>query len=943
MSSADTAEPDHARRRPDSLLRRACASVSPAGVLATLDLAAVCSVPRATAERSDRLPAGAPQGAAPKLRGRDPMNQRHLAFWLLLAASSRAEAQESATVLDKVEIVGSRISRIAAETALPVQVIGREEINRSGVQTTEELLARVSANIGNWTDALNIGADERPGFSGASLRGLESRATLVLLNGRRLANYAFSSADTGTDLHAIPLAAIERVEILKDGASAIYGSDAIAGVINFVLRNDFRGVDLQAHAGDSEAGGGSRTRGTISLGIGDPAKDGYNLFAIVDHQKDGELAARDRPFSATAYRPQGGLNRTSSNTFPGNISLGNGQYTNPAAPGCTGFTVFVHGGCAYDYARQSDDLAPSEQTSVLARGTLRIGAAHEVFAEVLYETHSALYQISATPVSNLVTNGVVEIDVPTTSPYYPQGLGLVGGITDVRYRTVSLGPRTSQSRSVNERALVGLKGNLGGWDYDGAIAIAASHARYSYGSNSGYVDSAALANAFATGLIDPFADSGPAGDALLASTQVQGLARTATGITRTLDAHASRDVAQLPAGPLALAVGGEWRRETLDDVEEPLTADIAGSSYNPPKSGSRDVLAMFVELNIPLLRGVESQLALRRDQYSDFGASWNPKAALRWQPVKSLLLRASIGRGFRAPSLPELHTAQATGLAALDSGDPVRCPVTHLDSDCNPIVSEVSGGNPQLRPVRSTQGSAGIVFEPTPNWNASIDYWTIRLRDDVGSLNLDTILNNLAAYEGKNVFRGPADPAFPGLPGPIVRIETYSQNLGQTRTSGFDVAAAYRSDPSSLGRFSARLDGTLVTQWTEQLDGVHSVSALGADINGPVIPRWRHTLSLGWERGPYGVTIGQSFQSGYTDENPLPDGSTRRVASYTLWDLQLAYAATPDLSLRLGVRNLFDRDPPFTNQGDSFQVGYDPGYADPRGRFWYATVSLRFR
>jgi iron complex outermembrane receptor protein len=353
---------------------------------------------------------------------------------------------------------------------------------------------------------------------------------------------------------------------------------------------------------------------------------------------------------------------------------------------------------------------------------------------------------------------------------------------------------------------------------------------------------------------------------------------------------------------------------------------------------------MFVELNVPLLHDLESQLALRRDQYSDFGTSWNPKAALRWQPTKSLLMRASIGRGFRAPTLPELYTARSTGLGQIDPpGDPVRCPVTHLDSDCNPVVTEASGGNPQLRPVHSTQGSAGIVLEPTPNWNVSIDYWTIRLRDDIGSLNLSTIFNDLPAYEGKNVFRGPADPAFPGLPGPIIRIETYNQNLGQTRTSGFDVGAGYRSDPSGFGRLSARLDGTLVTQWGEQLDGASFVSGLGADINGPVIPRWRHSLSLGWERGPYVVTIGQTFQSGYTDQNRLPDGSTRRVASYTLWDLQLAFAATPDLSLRLGVRNLFDRDPPFTNQSDSFQVGYDPGYADPRGRFWYATVSLRFR
>ena len=200
------------------------------------------------------------------------------------------------------------------------------------------------------------------------LRGLGSATTLVLLNGRRLANYAFSATDIGVDLHTIPLGAIDRVEILKDGASALYGSDAIAGVINFVTRSDFQGVELSAHAGTSEAGGGSRTRAVLSGGIGEAAKDGYNVFAVVDHQRSGELAARDRSFSSTSYRPLDGLNRTSNSTFPGNISASNRQFKNPAAPACTDLTVFTRGGCAYDYARQADDLAPSEQTSALARG-----------------------------------------------------------------------------------------------------------------------------------------------------------------------------------------------------------------------------------------------------------------------------------------------------------------------------------------------------------------------------------------------------------------------------------------------------------------------------------------------------------------------------------------------------------------------------------------------
>ncbi len=860
---------------------------------------------------------------------------------IALAGSGAAVADGQASVLDKVEVVGSRISRVDAETALPVQVIGREEIERSGVQTTQELIARVSASVNSWSDALNVGNDAKPGFAGASLRGLGSTATLVLLNGRRLANYAFSAEEVGVDLHAIPLAAVERIEILKDGASAIYGSDAIAGVVNIVMRRDFRGVVASASAGDSERGGGSQTRGTLSGGIGDMADDGYNVFAIVDHLKNGELAARDRAFSSTAYVPQLGLNGTSSSNFPANIPIVGG-YANPAAPACNGTSVFRNGGCYYDYPRQSDDLAPLAQTSVLARGTLRLAADHEAFAEALYETHSARYRVSSTPINSIATNGVVEIDVPTSSPYYPQGLGLAGDLHDVRYRTVSLGPRTSDSRSDNRRALVGLRGDLAGWDYDTAIAIAASHATYSL--VSGYVDSVAVQRAFDSGLVDPFGPSGPAGDALLAATQVRGPLRSATGITRTIDGHASKTLLELPAGTLSIAIGGEWRHESLDDVEAPIAQTVAGNSYNPPKSGSRDVEAAFAELDVPLLRGLEAQLAVRRDRYSDFGTSWNPKAALRWQPTRGILARASFGRGFRAPSLPELFTARTTTLVEVSNhiGDPVRCPVTRLASDCDPVFPLGYGGNPDLRPVRSTQRSIGLVVQPAEGWSASIDYWRIELRNTINSLDLDTILADDAAYEGKNIVRGPADPAFPGLPGPIIALDTYNENLGRTNTAGFDITTAYRSGPTPLGRFTAQLDGTIVTTWTQQFDGIHDVSSLGVFIGDPV-PRWKHQLSLGWERGPYTTTLGQSFRLGYTDAQLLPDGSSRRVASYALWDAQFAYAATSAVTMRIGVRNLFDRDPPFSNQNEAFQAGYDPSYTDPRGRFWYVAASVRFR
>ena len=242
---------------------------------------------------------------------------------------------------------------------------------------------------------------------------------------------------------------------------------------------------------------------------------------------------------------------------------------------------------------------------------------------------------------------------------------------------------------------------------------------------------------------------------------------------------------------------------------------------------------------------------MRRDQYSDFGGRWDPKVALRWQPTREVLVRASAGRGFRAPSLPELFTARALSLADLSNqgGDAVRCPVTHLDADCAAVVPLNFGGNPDLRPVTSSQQSVGIVVQPSARWSVSVDYWRLALRDNIGSLDVDTIFQNPAAYEGRNIVRGPTDPAFPGLPGPIIGVDTYNENLGSARTSGFDIGARYRSDATAWGRFGARLYGTLVTGSTMQTSGGTDTSNLAAYFDGQVVPRWKNRSSRSHRSG----------------------------------------------------------------------------------------------
>jgi iron complex outermembrane recepter protein len=853
----------------------------------------------------------------------------------LALSTASAWAQQAP---QRVEIVGSRLPRLSAETALPVQIIRREEIERSGVANAEQLLERVSSNFGSHRETLGLGDGDTPGFSGASLRGFGAAETLVLLNGRRLANYAFTGiGGPGVDLHAIPLAAIERVEVLKDGASALYGSDAIAGVINFVTRQDYAGAQATLNYTGTEAGGGERERATLAAGHGDLVRDGYNIFGAIDLQRAATLRAIDRAYASTAYRPDLGLDGTSPLSWPANIR----QFVNgglvlrsPASPACTAMTVRKGDACWFDYAKTLELLPKSEQQNALGRGTLRLTPQTDAYAEVSAAHSRMRFAASPSPAGASVSQSGVRFVLPETSPYYPSGLGLAGGLV-LAYRTAPLGPRTSEVDARNTRLLVGLRSSVDGWDFDGALTVSDSQARERY--VSGFVDAGLLGRAIGSGLVNPFGASGAEGDALLAAAELRGLSRTSRGRSQAADWRATRVLTQLPGGPLGLAAGIDVRHEDLRDEQGAVVSDVVGGGVSSAKQGERSARAVFIEAVAPLRPGFDMQIAARWDHYSDFGSAVSPKLALRLQPAAQWLLRASVGRGFRAPSLPELHTAQQSAFFELVNAgvsDPVRCPVTGLPSDCQPEVTVVSGGNPALKPQRSTQTSAGLLLEPAKGWQASVDVWSVRVLDIIGALNFDDVIQDIARYDGRNVVRGPVDPGFPNLPGPIVRIETLNQNLGDWRVSGADLSVSLQPTATPMGRVSMRLDGTYVRRARQNIVKGHEI-----DLVGRLAPRWLHTLTMTLERQPWSASLSQRYRRGYDDATLLPDGSVHRVGSYLIWEGQVAFSAGRDWVVTLGVHNLLDTAPPLSNQRSHFQLGYDPLYADPLGRTWY--VGLR--
>jgi iron complex outermembrane recepter protein len=425
---------------------------------------------------------------------------RHVS-WLMLAAPLFAAAQEAAAPAQKIEVTGSRIPRLLTETALPLQIITREELARTGAQDLEELFERVPAALGGWRESASVSSSDRAGYSGIALHGLGTKSTLVLLNGRRLANHAFSSSgDTGVDLHLIPLAALDRIEVLKDGASAIYGSEAIGGVVNFILRSDYSGWEVNANRGAAEQGGAASWRAGVTFGAGSLERAGWHLFANLSHRRVEALKGAERHFAATAYRPELGLNQLSPASFPANIPRGPGRLLNPAAPNCPARHVLIGTACLFDYAPTVDLVSPLAQTNLVASLRVKLGEAHEARVEWVASSHRLTSSSSPSPVFAAANNQNIPIVLQATSPYYPTGLGLSGNLVNLRYRPLELGVRTGVADADQHRLLAGLRGSLGEWSYDAALSSSRSRATLDY--VDGYVAARALIDG-PKGLISP--------------------------------------------------------------------------------------------------------------------------------------------------------------------------------------------------------------------------------------------------------------------------------------------------------------------------------------------------------------------------------------------------------------------------------------------------------
>ena len=895
----------------------------------------------------------------------------------------------------RVEITGSAIKRVDAEGALPITVITREEIARSGAINTEELVNSIAAvaSIGGINNATGAGSSTA-GRSTISLRGLSGGRTLVLVNGRRLA-VSVGGLGGSVNVNNIPLAAIERVEVLKDGASSIYGSDALAGVVNFILAKDFKGVDLGISGGaPSRDGGGKTQKATVVAGIGDIARDRYNITASLSQDKETALFAKDRDFAKTGnVFPWIVAGATGQGNIEGPYNLGtrvNGVwregtrgpgfgnspgtgYGNPLAAmdKCADINMFKNPTntapkntpyCTFD-SNAFVGLIPERETSNLTlNGVFRASDALEFFGDALYSKNIQTQRFQPSPIrrSFNITDAQFQAQgvdpvllIKPSNPNYKiaadyltaTGFGsIVGQPLAITARVFDFGPRTQRDVTEQSRLVVGARGEVAGQSFE--LAYSSNKYELSGTVPDGYFSQVGYAKAVqASNDWNPWSlNQSDAFKAAIAPAKYTGDTLAGTAKTNIVDAKISGDVMNLPAGALAYALGTQFRDEKYQTRPSAalFSGDIAGlGGAQEPVDRSRKITSLFGELVIPIFKQLEGNVAARHDRYNDVGNSDTYKASLRWQPMKNLVVRGGVGTGFRAPTLVELWIPQTLGASAQFT-DP------RFPNNPNLQVNALTGGNPLLKPEKSKQASLGFVFQPMDAVSITADYWKIDVNGIITAPSTQEIVSRFRA----------GDPAYAGLvvltaDGQVDSTREINANVGSAKLEGIDVDVNAKFAVPG-GNLNVNLNGTYMIKYDQTSPGGTISRKVGTMVEangdpvleadgGGVVLRWKHKLSATYTTGPWGITLAQNYYTGYRTGDRQIDGVPNFVPDQSIYDMNVSYTGIKNLRLAVGVKNLLDKNPPiYVPASNQFQAGYDISLYDARARFVYGSVNYKF-
>ena len=769
------------------------------------------------------------------------------------AVSFAAEEEE----VNKITITGSHIKRNDIEGPSPVTTITSEDIENSGVTDLISLFAKLPmAGQGTFSTQGNSSDDTANGGSSVSLRGLGADSTLILVNGRRVSVSPFAKTiDTAfVDINNIPIAAIARVEILKDGASATYGSDAIAGVINVILKDDFEGVQISLKAGTTADGGGDETG--FSLLWGNSNSKSSHTF-ILDYLKKDEILYADRDYSRSAnqagLRPNDpdAIDFRSSSGIPGTIALRSDPtvripdtFGNDVCPAAD----IVGTLCRYDYAPFMSMVPQTERISFNYAGKYEIADNMTAFTELNGQNSRSLIRGAGSPSFNELFMDGDNANHPfandPSSLYYQEDLTM-------RRRMVDIGNRVKINDTNYLRAVAGVEGAMDEWDWEVAVSYISSHSVER--GVDGFPNSLRAQQAIDNETWNPFEPSSNSQAALdFIETQTTRIGKSTN---KTIDGHISGPVMAMEHGDLMLGVGAEFREESIRDNPDDqfLRGNVFGTEATQANA-SRDNTSIFVELGVPVLENLELQLALRREDFSDFGSTTNPKVAFRWAPNEDIVVRGSYGTAFRAPSLHQLGLGRTDESPSLI--DTVRCAaVGNVNNACVPQeYTAVFEGNPELGPEESDSYNFGVVFQATDDLSISVDYYSYAITDIISS-DTQFVFTNFGT-DPSVVQRLPS--ATPGDPGEVVRIFDAFQNIGDLDTTGLDIDVRYKME-TGMGDFGFSYAVNYVLKYEDKrpaADGGQRLFKQEGDFEQPEL-RW--TFATDWAQDDMTANVALNY------------------------------------------------------------------------------------
>ena len=926
-----------------------------------------------------------------------------LALATLLAGSARAQ---DVSDIQRVEVTGSAIKRINIEGSLPIQTLSKDDIKKSGLTTLADVVQNLPAMQG-FTAASQSVNGGGGGVTTASIHDLGAAYTLVLLNGHRVASYTTGSE---VNLDQIPLSAVDHIDVLTDGASALYGADAIAGVVNIITKKDSTSGDFDVSVDHPLKAGGQSASASISKGFGDLGKDRYNIFLAASFDHQSALQASQRSFSKgggvlsfndkygsenvnllSAYAPA--ANVYADTTSAGATSPDGSLYYNPslAANGsCTAAnTVKVGDVCKYNYAATVEDLPASRKANFFATGRFNLNDKVSLFAEALagsnrtdaqYAAPAQAFALSAAQIAQYVTP---QLAAGTTSS------------DEVGYlRMIGTGGRKDGYETRTQHFVVGADVTLGNWESTFSFTHSQNH-WYDI-AEGGYSSANAIDTLMDSGSYDPF--SGAAQSDVLASAVLHQTLDQSRSTLDVASAHTSTTLGTLPGGDLSLAAGVDLTRQKYTDRPsailmgpnslQPDYTDtlFGGSSGTLPFDSSRNAWGLFAELNAPITKKLEVDASARFDSFSavhnkdgfdangDFIGSETQgkkssaatfKLSGNFRPTNEFLLRGSFGTGFKMPTIGNvsnpLEFFGVTGNETCSANVP-----TELAQYCRsgPFeYNEQAGGNSStgaggLKPERSQQWTLGARFEPSPAFSFGADLWNVRIHDQINTITENTAFKDMAAYS--YLFSVVNDPAT-GVP--TLTFLSQPINTGNAFYQGLDFDGQSVVN-TPIGRLTTRGHVTWMLRADYQQPGnagyVNDMNKIGPD--GQVTFRYQLNASTSLQQGKFTHTVTFNFKPGYKDDYTdycydtstgfsgdssgcSADSGNRRVSSYATFDFQEKYDLSKALSFTAGIKNVFNRNPPFSLI-DQLQVGnsrgYDGRYTNPLGRTLYVAGHYSF-